>query len=279
MNYELPSQQNDVNIQSVTSTIAHRLRARLLHVVATETVGPHMQRVTLGGAQLEEDFPVVPMAPDDHVKLMFPDPTTGVISLPEIVDGRPVRRKDSAPLMRDYTVRDLNPAGLVIDFLRHEHGPAGRWAIDARMGDQLGVVGPRGSRVYPSDFNRYVLVADETGLPAIARWLEESTLRATVEVYVFGEGSDEYPLPERRDTNITWLDHPIGERRNNSLRELGDTLELSDDLFIWATGESESLAEFRKGVRERGLSRAHQHFSGYWRIGVAGARLRDEDGD
>lgn len=279
MKKELSNSQTEVKIQTLTKNIPHSLKARLLEVVSTEHVGARMQRVTLGGAQLEEDFPVVPMAPADHVKLMFPDPTTGVVSLPEIVDGRPVRRPDSAPLMRDYTVRAVNSSGLVIDFLRHEHGPAGNWAITARVGDRLGVVGPRGSKVYPSDFGRYVLVADETGLPAVARWLEEPTLQAAIEVYVFGEGSDEYPLPERRNTNITWLDHPIGDRRNAVLRELGDTLELSDDLFIWATGESESLAEFRKGVRERGFSRAHQHFSGYWRIGVAGARLRDEDGD
>ena len=274
-----PRNPRQENVPSMRTTVPHPLRARLLEVVSTENFGIRMQRVTLGGAQLEEDFPLVPMAPDDHVKLMFPDPTTGVISLPEIVDGRPMRRQDSAPLMRDYTVRSFNSSGLVIDFLRHEHGPAGRWATTARTGDPLGVVGPRGSRVYPNTFNRYVLVADETGLPAVARWLEESTLPAEIQVYVFGEGSDEYPLPERRKTHIHWLNHRLGPERTDILHELGESLELSDDLFIWATGESESLSALRQGLRDRGFPHENRHFSGYWRAGVAGARSRNDDDD
>src|SRR5690606_39237371 len=86
------------------------------------------------------------------------------------------------PCMRDYTPRafDTTACTLTLDFAVHEAGPATVWALAARPGDQLEIGGPRGSMVVADDFDWYLLVADETGLPAIGRRLEE--LRADVPV-------------------------------------------------------------------------------------------------
>src|SRR5699024_1577675 len=128
-------------------------------------IGPRMRRITLGGDDLEADFPAPPFAAPDHVKLVVPDPVTGDVPLPRIVDDRIQRVDGPAPILRDYTVRRVDAEHLTLDFVLHDHGPAGRWAGTARVGDRLGVLGPRGSHLYPDDYARYVLVADETALP------------------------------------------------------------------------------------------------------------------
>jgi NADPH-dependent ferric siderophore reductase len=260
-------------------TVMHPLRARLLEVLSTERIGPRMQRVTVGGAQLEDDFPAPPFAAADHVKLVLPDPETGRIALPDIVDGRLARRPGPAPVFRDYTVRAVGPDGLVLDFVRHDHGPAGRWGIDARVGDPLGVLGPRGSHLYPTGYARYALIADETALPAVGRWLDEPGWEADVEVYALVEQAGEYPLPERPGTRIHWLEHPIGAARRDALVAIAESVPDADDVFVWAAGESGSLTPLRRILRDRGFDRQARDVSGYWRIGVAGADHHDDDED
>lgn len=116
-----------------------------------------MVRVTLAGDS-PADF--ASAAFDDHVKLFFP------VAGP---DGAP------ASEMRDYTPRRFDTARglLVVDFALHEAGPATDWAARAAPGQTLEVAGPRGSSVIPDDFDWYLLVGDETALPAIARRVEE----------------------------------------------------------------------------------------------------------
>ncbi|TAF69881.1 MAG: hypothetical protein EAZ54_14210, partial [Curvibacter sp.] len=61
--------------------VRHPLRFRMLEVVAVDRISPFLTRVTLGGSELEG---FVSSGFDDHVKLFFPDPDTGVFNLPEI---------------------------------------------------------------------------------------------------------------------------------------------------------------------------------------------------
>ena len=77
--------------------------------------------------------------------------------------------------MRDFTPRsfDTEQGKLVIDFALHESGPATGWAVAAKVGDTLEIGGPRGSAVIPDDFDWYLLIGDETALPAIGRRVEE----------------------------------------------------------------------------------------------------------
>lgn len=78
------------------------------------------------------------------------------------------------PAMRDYTPRryDLDTLELDIDFVLHGDGPASTWAEQAKPGQFLHIGGPRGSMIVPDMFDSYLLIGDETALPAIARRLE-----------------------------------------------------------------------------------------------------------
>src|SRR5690606_32398253 len=96
-------------------------------------------------------------SPDDHIKLI-------------------VGMNGDKPEMRDYTPRYYNveQKQIIIDFAVHEAGPATHWAIDAQVGDDLRIAGPRGSGELTEAFDWIMLIGDETALPAMGRWLEES---------------------------------------------------------------------------------------------------------
>src|SRR5690625_5340412 len=86
-----------------TSTIRHaRVRhdfaLRTIHVTSWRDLTPRMRRVTLAGPM--EDF--TSPGPADHVKVFFPDPQTGVLNAPRIVEGR-LERPAGDVHARDYT--------------------------------------------------------------------------------------------------------------------------------------------------------------------------------
>ena len=75
----------------VHQRLRHDVVLRTLDVVRVERITPHMQRVTFGGAELKGFHSA---APDDHVKLFFPNragelvlPTLGANG-PEFAAGR-----------------------------------------------------------------------------------------------------------------------------------------------------------------------------------------------
>ena len=152
--------------------VRHELHRRLLTVRQVQRLSPHMLRITLGGDDLQG---FTSLGFDDHVKLIFADPATGQTALS--TDG-------PRPPMRDYTPRHFDAVAqtLEIDFALHDAGPATQWAEQATPGQQIGVGGPRGSLVIPLAFDGYLLVGDDTALPAIARRLAELPAGAPVVV-------------------------------------------------------------------------------------------------
>jgi len=223
-----------------------------------------MRRIWLGGDDLEADFSFSPLGASDHIKLVPPDETTGQVVLPPPEGPR--------PMMRDYTIRrfDRGRKELALDFVLHDHGPAGRWAIDAVPGAEVGVLGPRGSQIFPGEVGHYLIVVDETGLPAAERFLEE--LPATVGVRVIVLGGSERALGDSaRGAEIIWL-----EGAEALLKTVGD---VPADVFVWAAGEAEAMRGLRAYLRdEQRVDRARVSIHGYWRAGHAGPLPREEEG-
>lgn len=254
-----------------TRTVMHPLRSRPLTVLRVEQLTPRMRRVVLGGPGLEADFPFPDFAGADHVKLVIPDETTGVLALPEVVDDRLVRPA-IPPLVRDYTVRrfDADAGELWIDFVLHPHGPVGRWAATAAPGDPVGVLGPRGSHVYPSDYSRYLLVADETAQPAVARFLDDLAGRPTTVIGLSATPEEFAPFGERPGVTFRSLQLAVDDDRGAALTAALASEALDDEeLFIWIAGETRSLVPARRLLRERGIARERWEVDGYWKSGVA----------
>lgn len=252
----------------VRDRVRHVLAVRRVHVARTERVAPAMVRVTFTGHELDG---FAAPGPADHVKLFFPDPATGVLTAPTVVDGSPQRPESGIVISRDYTPLAFRADGadgpeLDIDFVLHgDEGPASAWAASAQLGDVIAVAGPRGSHLPPAGVSSAILVADETALPAVRRWLD------ALDVPVVGLFSVDDPatngyLPERSGHTLRWFTGPEREaERAAALREL----PIADETLVFLGGEAGALIPLRRHLRrERGLEAPQVDAQGYWKRGV-----------
>jgi NADPH-dependent ferric siderophore reductase len=252
--------------------VRHELRFRRLQVKAVQRVTPHLVRVTLTGEQLagfhSPGF-------DDHAKIFFPDPRTGVLTLPTAGPEGPVWPEGAKPTMRDYTPGRFDAAArtLELDFALHDAGPATQWAENAKPGDAIGVGGPRGSFIVPTDFDWHLLIGDDTALPAIARRLAE--LPAGARAVVLGEvdsPADQIALASAATVSLHWVHrHGAEPGATGALLDALRSLDLPvGDFHAWVACESATAKALRAHlVDERGANPKWVRASGYWRRGAA----------
>jgi NADPH-dependent ferric siderophore reductase len=245
--------------------VRHASRLRMLQVARVQALNPHMVRVTLEGDELA-GFQSASF--DDHLKVFFPAPS--VDRLPE---GEP------RPIGRDITPRryDAVRDELDLEFVLHDEGPAASWARQAAPGQYLGVGGPRGSMIIPTDFDWHLLIGDETALPAIARRLEElpAHTRALVMVEV-ADASAQVPLESRAEHYVSWC-----HRRGPGevlMRELRRLVLPGGEGFVWAAGESAVIREARDFLcNERGVDKRRIRAASYWKRGAQDVHERMDD--
>jgi NADPH-dependent ferric siderophore reductase len=153
--------------------------------------------------------------------------------------------------------------------LHGDEGHASAWAAGAKSGDPVALWGPRTAYEPPADVDWYLLVADETGLPAVASILE--SLPAQTRAHVFAEvacETERQPLPASPSVDVTWL-HRDGA-------PAGSTTLLPDAVralawpggvpYVWGGGESRTMTDIRTHVRhDRGIERERVSVVGYWR--------------
>ncbi|NNC12734.1 siderophore-interacting protein [Planctomonas sp. JC2975] len=264
--------------------IRHEMAIRRLTVSHIEQLTPSMVRVTLIGDALN-DF--ASSGPTDHVKVFFPDPVTGVLTVPEL-RGDGIHRPTSGVIIsRDYTPQQFRPAPfgaaeLDLDFVLHSPtaahgnpkdpaggGPASAWAAAAQPGDEIAVAGPRGSREAPQDVAEAVLIADETALPSFTRWLDllPETTRITALLDVADEEVEPYLSAEQlARASVEWLYREDGP---GQLEEAVRSLELGPDVYVWAAGEASALIPVRRYLKHEAELRPDQlDVQGYWKRGV-----------
>ena len=253
--------------------VRHELRFRLLEVLKAEKLTPHMIRVTLGGDELEGFH-----SPgfDDHVKLFFPAPGELAPPRPSLGERGVVFPEDQPrPPMRDFTPRRHDPVAgtLQIDFAVHENGPASDWARQAAPGQILGVGGPRGSFIVPTNFDWHLLIGDETALPAISRRLEELPVGARAIVLAEVEsGADELALKTAAHADVHWVHRGTGEQPGHKLIAALKTLSLpAGDFHAWIACESASAKLLRQMlIADHGANPEWIRASGYWQRGAMG---------
>lgn len=255
--------------------IRHQNGLRLARVVFVEPVTPRMRRITFHAPELAG---FTSAAADDHVKLFFPPPGAArpVLPLPG-PDGLSFPDHLPRPIARDYTPRRFDPKAceLTIEFVLHADGPASNWAAHARPGDILGIGGPRGSLLIPEDYDAYLLIGDETALPAIARRLEEMPPGAcAVALIEIADRREERHLATAANARITWLHRnakPAG--RSGLLEAAMRSLQLPGrDIHAWIACEIAVARRLRHYLmEEEALPRSQIKAAGYWKLGEAGA--------
>lgn len=252
---------------------------REMRVVQAWNVTPRMRRVRLAGTDLQR-FGHGGL----HVRLLLPSDKDARPVWPVMgEDGRAVWPEGERPVARVYTLRHIDvAAGVVdIDFVMHPGGdmPGANWAASAEPGEVIGMSGPGGGTL--PDAERYIFAGDETGLPAIARMLEE--LRDGCRAVAFIEIADD---TERQDlavpagATVHWLSRdgrPAGTTGLLSEAVRGEAIACDDNLFIWAGCEFADFKAIRRHLRKDvGLSRDKHLVAAYWRRGAAGDDARDE---
>lgn len=230
--------------------VRFELRRRELRVAECIRLTPRMLRLVLSGDL--EGFQSLGF--DDHVKLLFADPQGG-----------------DTPVMRDYTPRafDVSKGLLTLDFALHEPaGPATQWALQAKVGDTLHIGGPRGSQVWPDVFAHYILIGDETALPAIGRRLETAPAGQAITVLAMVEtAAERQAWVTQAKADIHWLYR--GEA--DDVLSVIDALTLPADTHIWIAGEAQWARTVRAHLHDKGLNPKGIKASGYWLKGEAGA--------
>jgi len=244
--------------------VMHEIKRRHLEVLRVVDLTPRMRRITLGGPELAG---FVSLGTDDHVKLLFPQNAEQAAALETLVLGA---GKDNGPLpeMRDYTPRryDLNTLELDIDFVLHGDGPASTWAEQAKPGQFLHIGGPRGSMIVPDMFDSYLLIGDETALPAIARRLESlaANRRALVIVEV-ENGKEQQVLESAAEVNVIWVLREGG--KDNLLTTVRQIQVPAGSLYAWVATESKVSRRIRRVLLdEHGLDEQFVKAVGYWRL-------------
>ncbi len=168
---------------------------------------------------------------------------------------------------RDYTVRSIDDAELVLDVVVHVQGLVTEWAQTDCVGDLVGLSAPKGSFELPADAGWVVLAGDLTALPAMARIAESL---GSLSVQLHAEVPDG-PMPDYVGVPVTWYDAPT---ETSELAAIVRGLEWPESPgYFWMAGESAQMRDIRRHVRhDLGWDTRHYDVMGYW----SGSRGRQQ---
>ncbi|MGQ7932326.1 siderophore-interacting protein [Paraburkholderia sp. D1E] len=255
--------------EPVVNRVRHELVYRLAQVVSVSAISPSLLRVTLQGESLAG---FKSLSFDDHVKVLFPDSYNEEPVLP-VADSQGFAYPEGTrkPTMRDFTPCRHDPVRgeLDLEFAMHEAGPAIRWALQARVGQFLGIGGPRSSLIIPTDFAWNCLVGDESALPAIRRRLAEIPSNTQAFVYInIASAHAKIEFATQANVLVNWYVSTAAESDGGLLRALQEFRPPADDGFAWIAGEASLARKARECLVGRlGLHKNRVRAASYWRQG------------
>lgn len=226
-----------------------------------------MLRVVLGGDELG-GFAIE--SPASSVRLLLPPAGSDELVMPtwsgnqfELPNG------DRAPI-RTFTPRsfDADRLELALDIVLHDHGAATDWAKQASVGDEVAISGPGRSEELDASATSFLLVGDESALPAIGQLLEAIAPDNTVDVHVEVVGADgRIELPHHPNATVTWHEVDVDAAPGAALVDAVTGLADLPDA-VWVAGEAASVQRLRTHLfDERGRSRESVTARGYWKQG------------
>ncbi|MEV4899975.1 siderophore-interacting protein [Citricoccus sp. NPDC055426] len=257
-------------------------RQVVLEVVATERIGEHFQRITLGGPGFA-DFRDNRFT-DKYVKILFVDPALGLEPPYDVQALRKELPKHQRPVRRTYTVHSVDGAAqtLVIDVVLHgDAGVAGPWAARAVVGEKVAFAGPGGKYAPDTTAEAHLMVGDESALPAISAALAELAEKAPAAVgkavIEVGGPQDEWELTAPAGVDVTWLHRggdyaPARSGLAAAVESIGREEWPAGRVHAFVHGEKAMVKRLRRHLTEdRGVDRKMLSLSSYWTYGTADA--------
>ena len=226
-----------------------------------------MTRITLVGADLEGLEPGLPAA---SVRVLVPAAESELV-VPAWNGNEFLLEDGSRPILRTLTPVRFDAPGLELDIaiVRHGHGPLSSWAETAAPGDHVAVSGTgRGYEIDP-EARAFLLVGDESALPAIAQVLEalprDALVRVVLEVH---DRAARIELPEHPGATVRWYRLDDGALPGEALFAAVVGAALDPGSHVWAAGEAAAMQRIRRHLfDDRGLPRDHAVVRGYWKYG------------
>ncbi|GAA1745684.1 siderophore-interacting protein [Aeromicrobium alkaliterrae] len=254
-------------------------------VTGRRALSPHLVTVTL---EVVGDYPSTGV-PDEYIRVLIPPPGAPLV-LPEISDDWVITQPEGteAPVPRVYTISDHRivegVAEIDLDIALHEAGPGAAWARDCRPGDEVGLLPPKGLYAAAPGTAWQLLVADITGVPAMARILRGLEPGQKVRaVGVLTDAGDAMELPSPADVDLEW----IVVERDVDVTDALEKVVLDADLpdadaeggrYVWFAGEARASRAVRRRLRrELGWPQSDFYTCGYWQIEAEKWRARYDE--
>jgi NADPH-dependent ferric siderophore reductase len=213
-----------------------------------------------------------------HVRLLLPPAGKHPVWPSLDASGRMVwPTGDDALVSRVYTIRDVDvDNGQVdIDFVLHNDvpGPASAWAAKVLPGDTVGMLGPSGGQVAPAD--HYLVVGDETALPAISRLLRELPENSRGTAFIEVQDNEEIQqLTHPTNVSIHWLLRGAAAPGTTTL--LQDAVRtipkpsVQETCFVWVSCEFTACHTIRAYLRGNWDAPKGSYLAtSYWRRGIS----------
>lgn len=250
----------------------------LASVVSVGHLTPSMMRVVL---KLDGGERLLPSGhPDEWVRLAVPADDETPVVLPVLRENGRWEMPEGADYApnRPYTVRHWNAetCQMVLDMVVHEGGVAAAWAMAAKVGDVVGICNPEGRFWIPKGSQWLLMLTDITGLPAVARVLENLPQGFTTTVHVeVPSDADRQDIDTAADASIVWHACHGSKPERPGYTELpriarGITTLPDGPGYIYIAGEAKAVSDCRKHFRDGlGFDKSRIDAVGYWIEGQA----------
>jgi NADPH-dependent ferric siderophore reductase len=180
-------------------------------------------------------------------------------------------------LSRRYSIRRHDPRRRTLELNIVAHGVDGlgaRWAANARPGDRVNGVGPRGKIYLNPDAEWHVFLGDETAAPATLNMIEAlpPDKQAVAWLEVIGP-EDELAHTASGRHAVHWLHRGAGPASTSTL--LGEAFAAFDVPSglgqVYINGEVQLVSALKRAAQERGLAPEQVAIKAYWGRGKANA--------
>jgi len=231
-----------------------------------------MLRVTLRGPEL---VGLDPGDPGASVRVLLPRDGTS-FEMPTWNGNEFLHANGARARIRTLTPLEVRTVGgvgeLDVDVVLHDDSPLTRWARTAAPGDDAAVSGTGSGYTVDLSVVTYLLLGDESAVPAIATLLPALPAGAAIAVLLERRpGAEPVDLPEHPGAEVTWSELAPGAAPGDTLVRAAGQVELEPDTHIWAAGEAAAVQRLRKYYfDERGVPRSHATIRGYWKVGRDG---------
>lgn len=225
-----------------------------------------MLRLVLGGKGLA-GLPSAP--PAASIRLVVPW-AGDEFAIPTWTGNEFLLSDGRRPALRTFTPVDFDASTnqLTLDIVRHRGGEISQWAETVRMGDAAAISGPGRGESIDHNAHHYVLLGDETAIPAIRQMIEAipDAIRVTVHIETVSPEA-RLELPGHPGLSIIWHDAEAAAAPCSQLQAAITTVAIDDATRIWAAGEAAAVQAIRKYLfNERAVPRHHTSIRGYWKV-------------